>query len=70
VCRRVAEPFSPPVRNRGMNPSNESPLDRTSAAELVARVILDIDAGDDELRDVLLSELLFTAWGDVLAQRQ
>jgi hypothetical protein len=33
-------------------------------------VILDIDAGDYELRDLLLSELLCAAWGNVLAQRQ
>ncbi|MFI5038418.1 MAG: hypothetical protein ACHQCG_00625 [Solirubrobacterales bacterium] len=53
-----------------MNPSNGSPLDPVSAVELVARVIHDIDAGDDELRDALLSELLCAAWGSVLAQRQ
>jgi hypothetical protein len=53
-----------------MHPSNGSPLDPTSAAELVARVIFDIDESDDELRDVLLSELLCAAWGSVLAQRQ
>jgi hypothetical protein len=39
-------------------------------AELVARVIFDIDASDDKDRDVLLSELLCAAWGDVLAQMQ
>jgi hypothetical protein len=53
-----------------MHSSNGSPLDPTSAAELVARVIFDIDANDDELRDVLLSDLLCDAWGSVLAQRQ
>jgi hypothetical protein len=45
-------------------------LDPRSAAELVARVILDIDASDDEIRDVLLSELLCAASGSVLAPRQ
>jgi hypothetical protein len=53
-----------------MNPSNGSPLDPTSAAERVARVILDIDASDDEYRDVLLSDLLCAAWPSVLAQSQ
>ena len=53
-----------------MNSSDGSPLDPTSAAELVARVIFDIDATEDELRDVLLSELLCAAWGSVVAQRQ
>jgi hypothetical protein len=53
-----------------MNSSNGSPLDPTSAAELVARVVFDIDVSDDELRDVLLSDLLCAAWGSFLAQRQ
>jgi hypothetical protein len=53
-----------------MNSSNGSPLDPASAVEFVARVIFDIDASDDELRDVLLSDLLCAAWGSVLAQRQ
>ena len=53
-----------------MDYSNGSPPDPASAAALVARVIFDIDASDDELREVLLSELLCAAWGSVLAQRQ
>ena len=53
-----------------MNSSDGSPLDPTSAAQLVVRVIFDIDASDDELRDVLLADLLCAAWGSVLAQRQ
>jgi len=53
-----------------MTSPDGSPLDPTSAAELVARVIFDIDATEDELRDVLLSELLCAAWGSVVAQRQ
>jgi hypothetical protein len=53
-----------------MNPSSDSPLDPASAAELVARVIFDIDAGDDERRDDLLGDLLCAAWGSALAQSQ
>jgi hypothetical protein len=53
-----------------MNSPDGLPLDPTSAAELVARVIFDIDATEDELRDALLSELLCAAWGSVVAQRQ
>jgi hypothetical protein len=53
-----------------MNSSNGAPLDRISAAQLVARVISDIDASDDERRDVLLSDLLCAAWGSALAQQQ
>jgi hypothetical protein len=53
-----------------MRSSNGSPLDPTSAAELVARVIFDIDASDDEFRDVLLADLLCAAWGSVLARWQ
>jgi hypothetical protein len=36
----------------------------------VVRVIDDIDASDDELRDALLSDLLCAAWGNGLAQNQ
>ena len=46
------------------------PHDRASAAELVVRVVDSIDASDDEYRDVLLSDLLFAAWGSVPAQNQ
>jgi hypothetical protein len=53
-----------------MNPFNGSPLDPVSAAELVARVIFEIDASDHERRDVLLSDLLSAAWGSFLAQSQ
>jgi hypothetical protein len=52
-----------------MEPNNWS-LDRASAAALVVRVIDDIDASDDEHRDVLLSDLLCAAWGSILAQKQ
>jgi hypothetical protein len=50
--------------------SNNWPLDRASAAELVVRVVDSIDASDDEYRDLLLSDLLSAAWGSVLAQNQ
>jgi hypothetical protein len=50
--------------------SNGWPLDPASAAELVVRVIDDIDASDDERRDVLLSDLRCAAWGSTLAQMQ
>ena len=53
-----------------MNPSNGSPLDPIYAAQLVTRVILDIDASDDEYREMLLSDLLCAAWPSVLAQSQ
>jgi hypothetical protein len=53
-----------------MNPFNGSPLDPTSAAALVARVIVDIDESDEETRGVLMSELCLTAWGSVRAQAQ
>jgi hypothetical protein len=46
------------------------PLDRASAAELVARIVDDIDASDDEQRDVLLADLLCAAWATVQAQTQ
>jgi hypothetical protein len=53
-----------------MNPLNDSPLDPITAAEIVARTIDAIDESDDELYDVLLSDLLAAAWGSALAQRQ
>ena len=57
------------VPQRSQLPRME-PLDGASPAELVLRVIDDIDASDDEHRDVLLSDLLCAAWGSVLAQKQ
>jgi hypothetical protein len=53
-----------------MDSFNDLPLDPTSAAELVARAVFDIDASDDEQRDALLCDLLSAAWGDPLAQSQ
>ena len=53
-----------------MDSFNGPPLDPASAVELVARVISDIDASDDEHHDLLLSELLCAAWGNLLAQLQ
>jgi hypothetical protein len=50
--------------------SNNWPRDAASAGELVVRVIEDIDASDDEHRDVLLSDLQCAAWGSDLAQNQ
>lgn len=49
---------------------NGRPLDPVSAAALVICVIDEIDASDDEARDVLLSTLLCAAWGSILAQNQ
>jgi hypothetical protein len=49
---------------------SRSPIDRAAAAELVKRAVEDIDAGSDEVRDVLLSDLLCAAWGSSLAQLQ
>jgi hypothetical protein len=53
-----------------MTPSDDTPLDPVSAAEAVARVIYEIDAGDDECREILLSDLMCAAWGSVLALSQ
>ena len=53
-----------------MNGPDDSPLDLESAAELVARAIVDIDASNDEYRDLLLSDLVCAAWGTVLARSQ
>lgn len=50
--------------------SRHWPLDPAAAAELVRRVIEDVDSSDDELRDALLSDLLCAAWGSALAQGQ
>jgi hypothetical protein len=50
--------------------SNGWPLDPTAVAELVKRVVEDIDASDPGLRDALLSDLLCAAWGSGLAQGQ
>lgn len=46
------------------------PLDPTSAAALVVRVIDDVDVSSEEDRDQLLSELLCAAWGSLWAQNQ
>jgi len=68
--RSWCEPFKHPPRNLDMDSFNGPPLDPASAVELVARVISDIDASDDEHRDVLLSDLLSAAWGNAVAQKQ
>jgi len=49
---------------------NSWPLDPVSAAALVLRVIDEIDASDEELRDALLCDLLAAAWGSPWAQNQ
>jgi hypothetical protein len=46
------------------------PLDALSASELVARVIAAIDRGSEADLDVLLSDLLVAAWGNLPAQNQ
>ncbi|HTA12528.1 MAG TPA: hypothetical protein VK765_03830 [Solirubrobacteraceae bacterium] len=46
------------------------PIDPVAAAALVLRVIDDIDASSEEALDTLLGELLYAAWGTILAQNQ
>jgi hypothetical protein len=46
------------------------PLDRKSAADLVARAVQDIDASGDSERDALLTDLLYAVWGSIWAQNQ
>jgi hypothetical protein len=58
------------LRRGDVMESNSWPLDPASAAELVVRAIYDIDASDDEHRDVLLSDLLCAGWGSALARNQ
>jgi hypothetical protein len=47
---------------------NSWPMEPAAAAQLVVRVIEDIDASDEEARDELLSDLLCAAWGSIWAQ--
>lgn len=51
-------------------PRDAASAGELSAGELVVRVVEDIDASDDEHRDVLLSDLRCAAWGSDLAQNQ
>jgi hypothetical protein len=44
--------------------------ERVAAAMLVLRVIDDIDRASDDRRNVLLIELVWTAWGDPVARSQ
>jgi hypothetical protein len=44
--------------------------DPGGAAALVVRVIDDIDQSSEEQRDALLRDLLYAAWGRLLAQNQ
>lgn len=46
------------------------PLDPTTTAALVVRIVDELDASTEEQRDDLLCELLYTAWGSVWAQNQ
>jgi hypothetical protein len=52
-----------------MEPNNW-PLDPIAAAELVSRVVDEIDAADEEALNCLLSDLLCAAWGSLVAQNQ
>jgi hypothetical protein len=49
---------------------NGRPLDRASAAELVVRVVGDIDRSSADDRDALLSALLCAAWPSHCGQNQ
>ena len=51
-----------------MEPDNR-PLDSITA-QLVIRVVDDIDTSSEEQRDALLCDLLCAAWGSVRAQNQ
>jgi hypothetical protein len=53
-----------------LNSPENGPLDLLSPAALVARAIMDIEDSDDDIRDVLLFDLLRAAWPDPLAQNQ
>jgi hypothetical protein len=46
------------------------PLDPVAAAAVLVRIIAEIDASNEEQRDLLLSDLLCSAWGSVSAQNQ
>ena len=49
---------------------DELPLDPTSRAAAMLRIIDDIDAQDDEQREALLSAFLSAAWGSMCAFEQ
>jgi hypothetical protein len=46
------------------------PLDRASAAELVVRVVRELDRREEQEDDVLLSDLLCAAWPSSRCQHQ
>jgi hypothetical protein len=50
--------------------SEEGPLDAASAAELVERVIRDLDRRNEEEGNLLLSDLLCAAWPTGSCQHQ
>ena len=68
ICVSYVQPTAP--FGGDVMESDNWPLDRASAAELVVRAVDSIDASDDEYRDVLLSDLPFAAWGSVRARNQ
>jgi len=53
-----------------MDSPDSHPFDAASAAELVVRVVVAVDASNDRDRDVLLLDLLCAAWGSSVGQRQ
>jgi hypothetical protein len=63
-------PFALWARGRSMMESEGWPLDAVSAAELVVRVIDELDHRSNEASIVLLSDLLRAAWPSCWAQDQ
>jgi hypothetical protein len=61
---------SPPHRDHQVVNSDQWPANPEAAAALVALVVTDIRALDDEARDTLLSDFLLAAWPSSRGQRQ
>ena len=57
------------LRGGGVMEPDNRPLDSITA-ELVTRVVEDIDTSSEEQIDALLCDLLCAAWGSVRAQNQ
>jgi hypothetical protein len=55
---------------RQQGPADSWPLDAADAAELVARILREMEEGGDEHRDVLLTDLVCAAWPSRPAQDQ
>jgi hypothetical protein len=53
-----------------MMDSESGPLDSLEIFALVLRAVRDIDTSSDERRDVLLFDLLCSAWPEPVAQNQ